>query len=204
MDTRMILERIDLRALAEQAGARFNRSNRSQCPLHGGNNPTAFAIYQGQDGVWRWHCYTNCGEPNGGDALVFYMRWKDVDFKTALTELARQAGLDAKPARAAQASPVDAPPMLKPTGAPLPPAWQKRAAEFAAYAERELWKNERALFYLHAERGLTDDTLRAFHIGYNPRDLHDEPGRWGLSGKDVWLANGIVIPHYSSGSVTYV
>ena len=62
-----------------------------------------------------------------------------------------------------------------------PPLWQTRATQFAARCALLLWEDEgaRALAYLHA-RGIQDATLRAFHVGYNPEDLHDDPAAWGL------------------------
>ena len=90
-----IKQRLSLRELSELAGASFRVHKRdgasSTCPLHGGDNPTAFRLYL--NGT-RWHCFTRCkpGE-NDGDLLAFYMRWKGVDFKTALHELAELAGI---------------------------------------------------------------------------------------------------------------
>ncbi len=77
-----ILERADLRGLAERAGAAFNppgRGTASRCPLHGGDNPTAFHLYRGSDGRQRWHCFTRCPQgQNDGDAIGFYMSMTDV------------------------------------------------------------------------------------------------------------------------------
>ncbi len=88
-----IRNRISLRLLAEEAGAAFIRPQGSAasscCPLHGGDNPTAFRLYA--DGA-RWHCFTRCPhDANDGDIFTFYMRWKNVDFKTALHDLSSRA-----------------------------------------------------------------------------------------------------------------
>ena len=45
-----VLTQIDLQALAEEAGAQFNNRLASPCPLHGGDNPHAFNLFQGHDG----------------------------------------------------------------------------------------------------------------------------------------------------------
>lgn len=204
MDVSEVLKRVDLRELAEHAGARFNNANRSRCPLHGGNNPTAFSIYQGQDGVWRWHCFTGCQDGNNsGDVIKFYMLRNNCDFKTALAALASMAGVvdNKKPYRPAW--PTDTQPSIRPVGTP-PVQWQARAAAFVDYAHGQLATAGHALNYLYTERGLTDDTIDKFRLGYNPKDLHDQPGRWGLSGKPVYLAKGIVIPHVAGCNVHYV
>jgi hypothetical protein len=54
VDTALINSMIDIRKVAEQAGAEF-RKNRSKCPVHGGENPTAFEIF---DNGRAWTCHT--------------------------------------------------------------------------------------------------------------------------------------------------
>lgn len=208
MDTRQLLEQIDLRAMAERAGARFNNSNRSRCPLHRGDNPTAFSVYRSQDGTWRWHCFTGCPEGvNSGDAISFYMRWREVDFKTAVNDLTQIAGitLPTPPTRVPTPSTLH-PSAIAPVAQPPSQTWSKRAGEFVRYAQQQLWSaaGDDTLFYLHAERGLTDATLKRFGLGCNPRDIHDQPQRWGLADKDIWLPRGIVIPHFRNGQITFL
>ena len=75
MDIEQILEKTNLVRLAERAGARMRRSGngwRGPCPLHVGDNPTAFSIYEDR-GRQRWHCFTGCDA--GGDAFDFVQRW---------------------------------------------------------------------------------------------------------------------------------
>ena len=82
-DLDLIRERVDLHDLAEEAGAEF-RGDSSRCPLHGGDNPTAFHVYENGR---KWHCFTNCTDgENDGDVFSFYMRWKGVEFKEAVKE----------------------------------------------------------------------------------------------------------------------
>lgn len=198
MDIQALLQRIDLRALAEEAGAVFRNGGYSRCPLHQGDNPTAFHLYRGDNGIWRWHCFTRCPKgQNDGDAIGFYMRWRSVDFKTALEELARRAGMGEQQAGVAVG--MDDPPS---------PQWQARALAFWDYTCRQLWSTDgaRSLRYLREERGLNDDTILAWGLGWNPRDYYDLPERWGLKlrGKRVWLPAGIVIPGFREGALWYV
>lgn len=50
--------------------------------------------------------------------------------------------------------------------------WQNKAMLLIADCEAALWSEQggRALAYLHAERGLTNDTIRAWRLGYCPSD----------------------------------
>jgi DNA primase len=90
----LLLQRVRLEDLVVQAGTQVRRSGhelRGPCPLHGGDNPTAFAIFTGNDGSQQWHCFSGC--QSGGDALDFVMRWKQFDFKSAVQYLADYAGV---------------------------------------------------------------------------------------------------------------
>ncbi len=75
--------------------------------------------------------------------------------------------------------------------------------EFCIRAEDHLWAPEgaEALAWLRDVRGLTDKTIRAASLGYNPEDLHEDPQDWDLGGdhKAVWLPRGVVIPWVTAG-----
>jgi len=214
IDIKLILEKTDLIALAEEAGAQFNSSHSSRCPLHKGNNPTAFHVYRTQDGLEHYHCFTNCPEgANGGDAIAFYMRWRQVDFKTAVTELAQRAGvalngngqrtapvyIESNPAKPVARVLIDQP------DEPPSETWRSRILKFVCYAQDELWKEtaQGARDYLMVDRGLDEDTIKHFYLGYNPRDLFDDPAKWCQDGNRVWCPRGIVIPHDHGGHVWF-
>ena len=63
VDVEELLHRIDLAELVERLGpatltyVRGKGEYRGRCPLHGGDNPTAFHIFQNSDGDWRWKCW---------------------------------------------------------------------------------------------------------------------------------------------------
>lgn len=58
----------------EKTGGRYACA----CPLHGGENETAFSIYFDK-GRWKWHCFTDsCG---GGDAISFIEKWQGLTEK---------------------------------------------------------------------------------------------------------------------------
>jgi hypothetical protein len=187
-DLNELCQRVSLVSLAEEAGANFDSSHtRSVCPLplHSGDRSSrSFVIY---DNGRKWKCHSSCpSDMNGGDVISFYMAWKQVDFKTAVQELSERAGTISTPAKQVVAS------LPKPYTPPH--QWKKRAVEFIKYAEQNFAPADAALEYLVKERGVSAETARAFHVGYNPQNIYDDPARWGLEGKKVWLPRGIVIP----------
>lgn len=93
----MLRERCDLVSLAQEAGARFRKmgqSLRSPCPLHGGDNRTAFAIFE-EGGRQVWRCWTGCRSPAAGDVITFVEAWRRCDFLEAVRFLAERAGFSA-------------------------------------------------------------------------------------------------------------
>ncbi len=188
---------ISLIALAEEAGAEFSDIHqlRSRCPLprHAGDRSSlAFAIY---DNGQKWKCHSACPEDaSGGDVISFYMAWKRVDFKTAVKELAERIGPRSIPLKRTS--------IPKPVVPPQSALWSERAEEFVSFAERNLTNEVRA--YLCQERGLSDETIRAFRLGYNPKNLYDDPRRWGLNGRKIWLPRGIVIAGFQDEKVSYM
>jgi DNA primase len=145
------------------------------------------------DNGQKWKCHSSCpSDANGGDVISFYMAWKGVDFKTAVKELSELGGGVPAPAPKATARQETC----------QPEQWRQRATEFIAYAERNL--DTKILDYLKKERGLSRETALAFHLGYNPGNLYDDPKRWGLEGKKIWLPRGIVIPGYLKGQPQHI
>jgi hypothetical protein len=193
-DLNKIRQHISLIDLAEEAGAKFDAHHmRSRCPLprHAGDRSSpSFVVY---DNGLKWKCHSSCpSNANGGDMISFYMAWKDVDFKTAVQELSERTGLqDSKPV-----------PVPTPKQYIQPEKWKERTAEFITYAEKNL--NDAVLEYLIKERGLSLETARAFHVGYNPQNFYDDSARWGMEGKKIWLPRGIVIPGFWKDEPHYI
>lgn len=58
---------------------------KGRCPFHADNRVHNFFIYTVTN---SWYCFsTNCH--TGGDAISFYMKLHNVDFKTALKEMTK-------------------------------------------------------------------------------------------------------------------
>jgi DNA primase catalytic core len=158
-----LFAQVDLADLASQAGAKLQRTGntlRGACPLHKGNNPTAFSIYTDDTGRQRWHCHTGCNA--GGDTIDFVRRWKNLDFIETTRWLAEQAGLSMeKLGMNSQSTQVEV---------------ERRArndlfAETARCFSDQLWSaaGKAAREYLH-QRGFTDQTLRESNWGFSTSD----------------------------------
>jgi hypothetical protein len=78
-----ILRNNDLINIAERDGAVFQKHSagwHSPCPIHHGDNKTAFSVWI-EDGKQKWHCFTrDCG---GGDLIDYVMARDHVDLKRA-------------------------------------------------------------------------------------------------------------------------
>lgn len=79
-----LLAKNDLLVFAERAGGVFHKTGgeyRSHCPLHGGKNPNAFAVWE-SEGKQKWKCFTRgCGT---GDIVDFIQVWQQKSFKDAI------------------------------------------------------------------------------------------------------------------------
>jgi hypothetical protein len=83
------------------------------------------------------------------------------------------------------------------TSEPPPSDWQQEASSAIRQCEAYLWSGapdaRRALNYLRRNRGLSDQTIRAFHLGYNP-NWRKLDWRNPETDQRVRLAPGITIP----------
>ena len=159
----LLLSKIELVELVEHAGAKLHRSGyevRCACPLHKGDNPTAFSIYKGDDGHDRWHCHTKCAA--GGDAIEFVRRWRGLDFMGAVKYLADYASINLEE--------------LGFTSESIRAETERRKLtdvfdHVARYYSSQLWSDagKSARAYL-LKRGLTEKTLREAGWGFGRSD----------------------------------
>ena len=144
--------------------ARSGKSWKGCCPFHGEKTPS-FYVYD--DG---YHCF-GCGAH--GDAIGFVMQAEGAGFVEAVERLAAEAGLDVpRPSPAAAEAERE---RLDLTG-----VLDRAASSFTRrLRERE---GREALAYLRG-RGLTDDTIQRFGLGWSGEgrgDLVAELGRDGI------------------------
>lgn len=82
-DINKIIASASLEEMVRKAGGDIVRG-RCACPLHGGENKTAFSVFH-KDGKDYWTCHSgDCGH---GDVLDFIRIWQHLDFKGAIAFL---------------------------------------------------------------------------------------------------------------------
>lgn len=140
-----VLEVVGETVALKRAGATY----KGLCPFHGEKTPS-FVVTPDRE---TWHCF-GCGEH--GDIFTFLMRRDGLDFREALTRLAERAGVELTDRSAREDR----------QKARLREALE---AAFTWYREVLLQAHQaqRARAYL-AERGLSDETLDRFAVGYAP------------------------------------
>jgi DNA primase len=84
--------------------------------------------------------------------------------------------------------------------------WADAALQFVEQCQPQLWGDEGkgARAYLHW-RGLNDDTLKLWAIGYNPSNGYGVPEQWGLHPDTrIKIPKGIVIPCQDAAGMHYI
>lgn len=126
------------------------------CPFHSEKSPSLMVSTSKQ----IWHCF-GCGL--GGDIFEFIKQAENVEFAEALKILADRAGVELK----------------KPTQQEIVISQKRHTlydinAAAAKYFSKVLWESRagnEALMYLRG-RGLTDQTIKAWQLGFSPDDFH--------------------------------
>ena len=145
----------------------------------------------------RFKCF-GCGQ--AGDHIDYLEKRWGLSMGEAIAELRRIAGLPEM-----RCPPKSTPTVSRTCDTPPSSTWQERARAFVAYAQGQLWTGAGmpGLDYL-CGGGLSVATIRRFGLGWNPRDLWDDPHHWGLTGGKVYLSRGVVIPCEVSANLWYV
>jgi DNA primase len=163
---RFVQELRDRVSLSEVIGKRIKvtrtgREFKACCPFHQEKTPS-FTI---NDDKQFYHCF-GCGAH--GDAVGFVMRYENLSFVEAVENLAAQAGMSVP-----QQSPQE-----------IERAKQEKSLyglmdDAARWFEDNLFdtKNREVLNYLLG-RGLREDTIRNFRLGYAPAENFSESKIW--------------------------
>jgi DNA primase len=134
------------------------------------------------------HC-----SPKWGDVIGYVMRRDRIEFQEALRILAPN-GIFQQERKTQQPHEVDR------------AKWADAALQFLEQCQPQLWGDdgEGARAYLHW-RGLTDDTLRLWGIGYNPLEGYGISEQWGLPhNSKIKIPKGIVTPCQDAAGMHYI
>ena len=153
-----IKARIDIIDLVSESGVQLRRSGRNHtgfCPFHSNTKTPAFVVWQ-ETGTWK--CFGECNE--GGDIFKFIMKKEGWDFKESLRHLAERAGVELKQYTPQQKEEVEASEHLR-----------TLLEEIALFYHQQLKTDagKKTLDYLREKRGLSDETLETFMLGYSPK-----------------------------------
>lgn len=130
------------------------------------------------------------GTGESGDVFAFIQREFNLTFVEAVDWL-----IDYTHSRPMNIAPR--PRMERPAASAAPAAnWQYAGISFTEYAQRQLQRAQPILDYLHIDRLLTDETIKAAGLGYNPQ-AHKVNGQF-------WAEAGITIPRYHADSLRLV
>lgn len=150
------------------------------CPFHNEKTPS-FSVSEDKQ---FFHCF-GCGK--GGDIFGFLMEIEGLDFRDALENLAQRAGVELPKYGKESVSNIKEKSKI----------WEILELTTVFY-EKQLWEGlgrDEILSYLK-KRGLTEETIRVFRLGYAPAGWRNLVGFLvgrGFEIKDI-LAAGLIIP----------
>ena len=124
------------------------------CPFHPNTRTPSFVVFP-ETGTWR--CFGQCNE--GGDIFRFVMKKENWDFSEALRYLAERAGVALRPIEAAPPEEEQALEHLRDL--------LENAVTFYQHYLTQTPEGRLAFDYLH-QRGLRDETILQFGLGYAP------------------------------------
>lgn len=160
----------------KKAGVNF----KAPCPFHPEKNPSFIVSPERQ----IWHCFS-CNR--GGDIFKFLMEKEGMEFKEALEYLAQKAGVTLSKK------------LVKKDSKDRFYEANLKAQEFFHFILTKHNLGQEALEYLK-QRGITDETIEAFGLGYAPRSWDSLTKfllKRGFSAGEVINA-GLVVPSKSS------
>ncbi|KND49840.1 MAG: DNA primase [Parcubacteria bacterium C7867-003] len=152
----------------EKAGTNF----KGRCPFHNEKTPSFF-VSPDRGNYYCFGCHAK------GDIFTFVQEFEGLDFIGSLKVLAERAGVELEQYNSGERSEKER----------LFSVLEK--AVF--FYEKKLSENKEALDYLH-KRGVTDETIKSFRIGFAPLDwrlLYDYLKEKGITEKDM-LTVGLI------------
>lgn len=173
----------------------------SPCPLCGGRDRFRCWPEEGKAGNGLYWCR---GCDTHGDVIQYLRDVRGMSFYDACSFLdvepnSYKVSFDwGKPAR----------PVWEPKEIINPKdAWVKNCSSFVDRANMYLVNSDGPLDFFRNKRGLSLETIKAFSLGWNHKDLWRDRASWGLPDefrpdgkrKKLWLPEGAIIPYFLDG-----
>ncbi len=187
-DIQAIKDRIDIVQLLQEylnlkkAGANW----KANCPFHNEKTPS-FMVHPEKQ---IWHCF-GCGK--GGDIFAFIQEMEGLDFVEALKLLADRAGVKLTDTRSSELNKNQKIRLIE---------INSKAASFFHNFLIEMSAARPAYEYLTKQRGLSDETIKNWQIGYVPEqwDLLTQYMLKKGVGIDDLVASGLTIKNTERNS----
>lgn len=166
----------------EKSGLNF----KACCPFHNEKTPSFYISPQKN----IWHCF---GCQKSGDLIAFVMEIEKMEFLEALNLLAVKAGVELKHENPGSRS-------------------EKTRAlnileEAKNFYKKELFKNKPVFEYLTKERGLLEETIKEFEIGFSPdgwRNIYDFLINKGYKASEIEKVGLVILnPKSQTASPSY-
>ncbi|HUS17434.1 MAG TPA: CHC2 zinc finger domain-containing protein, partial [Chloroflexia bacterium] len=145
-----IVEVVQARTPLQRSGRNF----KGLCPFHGEKTPSFVVFPETQS----YHCF-GCGA--NGDVFAFLMNTEGLEFRDALGRLARQAGVEVAPRDEGESAAERQRERLYEANAAA-------ALYFHNLLQRSSAAGGQAARGYASERGLTEETIARFMVGYAP------------------------------------
>jgi hypothetical protein len=201
-----ILEYIERLGIHPQKVASTNGGEyASACPACGGEDRFRIWPEQKQGAFWCRQCEKK------GDIITFLMHFHNMTFPEACRELGRPLPNSSRMRQPLQQKPEI--PAFTPRQKGHPPdvhtaKWQEKAAKLTAWAHEKLLANHDQLAWL-AARGIEEDLIVDFSLGWIPENLFRPREAWGLptvrwengKPKRLLIPAGLVIPLQRDGAI---
>ena len=159
------------------------------CPFHDNKRTPAFAVFS-ETGTWR--CFGQCSE--GGDIFKFVMEMEGWEFGESLRYLADKAGVQLQPLIPQREEQIEENERLR--------ELLEDAVTFYRHQLQNTPAGKAALEYLH-KRGLDDDTIETWGLGYAPRSWDASLNHFksrGYTEADL-VASGLITQRDDSGAI---
>ncbi len=169
---------------------RSGRTYKAPCPFHSERTPSFHVDPIKQ----TWRCFGACAE--GGDILSFAIKLNGWTFQEAVQELGKLAGVEVRPQTPQERAQDETRDRLRSMLATTADFFHERLLDPADPNAVQ------TLAYVRNKRGLTDDTIRRFKIGYAPAGWHatiDALTALGFSQDDLFAAG--LVSQNDSGKV---